>query len=117
MTGNADQTTYWNDTVGAKWVANQEQLDAVFTPLTQALLASAAPQPGESVLDVGCGCGETSLLAAARVGAGGQVLSVDLSRPMLDHAASRAGRLPPGAAPIAWTQGDAMTHAFEPVPT
>ena len=115
MTGNADQTTYWNDTVGAKWVANQQRLDAVFTPLTQALLAGAAPQPGESVLDVGCGCGETSLLAAKHVGAGGRVLAVDLSRPMLDHAAARAARLPPGAAPIAWTEGDATTQPFEPV--
>ena len=114
MSGNADQVTYWNETVGAKWVANQERLDRVFSPLTQALIAGAAPAEGESVLDVGCGCGETSLLAAERVGPTGQVLSVDLSGPMLARAATRASQRPPGSAPISWVQADAMTHVFQP---
>ncbi len=114
MSGNADQITYWNETVGAKWVANQERLDRIFSPLTQALIAGAAPAAGESVLDVGCGCGETSLLAAERAGPTGQVLSVDLSGPMLARAAARAAQRPPGAAPVAWVQADAMTHVFRP---
>ena len=111
MSDNADQITYWNDTAGAKWVAGQRRLDRLFTPLTQTLIRAAAPRPGERVLDVGCGCGETSLLVAAAIGPDGGVLAVDLSRPMLAHAATRVD---PASAPISWLQGDAMVHAFAP---
>lgn len=114
MNANADQVTYWNETVGGKWAANQERLDRVFTPLTEALIAAAAPAAGESVLDVGCGCGETSLLAARRVGSTGEVLAVDLSRPMLERAAARAEREPDRAARVRWLQADAMTLDLDP---
>ncbi|WP_158810023.1 class I SAM-dependent methyltransferase [Beijerinckia sp. L45] len=106
---NADQITYWNEIAGAKWVANQARLDRVFAPLTQALIAAAAPEAGDHILDVGCGCGETSLLSAVRIGPTGQILAVDISQPMLDHARSRVDA---AVAPITWLQADAMTHGF-----
>ena len=107
MSANADQIVYWNEVSGAKWVANQARLDRLFTPLTRALIDAAAPRAGERVLDVGCGCGETSLRAAGLVGAGGHVLGVDISQPMLDHARTRSSA-------VEWLQADAMTHAFPP---
>ena len=45
--------------------------------LTEALFARAGLAPGMKVLDVGCGAGDVSLLAAAFVGASGSVLGVD----------------------------------------
>ena len=56
----------------------------------QAALQRAAAQPGERVIDVGCGCGDTALELARRVGEGGRVLGVDVSRPMLEVARARA---------------------------
>ncbi len=47
------------------------------------LVEFAALQPGESVLDVGCGRGATLLPAAERVGPGGRVLGVDLAEEMV----------------------------------
>lgn len=41
--------------------------------------------PGETVLDVGCGAGFDSLLAARQVGPGGRVISVDMTEAMLDR--------------------------------
>lgn len=108
---NADQISYWNEVAGAKWVANQARLDRVFAPLTRALIKAAAPKAGDHILDVGCGCGETSLLSAALLGPTGHVVAVDISQPMLDHARTRVAA---DAAPISWLQADAMTHTFVP---
>ncbi len=111
MTENADQKAYWNEVAGAKWVANQTRLDRLMAPLTETLLQEAVPHVGEHVLDVGCGCGELSLRLAEAVGPGGTVLGVDVSRPMLAHAASRS-RASSSGSQIAWLEADAMTHAF-----
>ncbi|MEJ7687403.1 MAG: methyltransferase domain-containing protein [Variovorax sp.] len=54
------------------------------------LLACAAPQPGEQVLDVACGTGLVALMAAHAVGPGGQVVGIDLSGRMVDAAGRRA---------------------------
>ena len=54
------------------------------------LLAQAAPQPGEQVLDVACGTGVVSLAMAAAVGPAGSVLGVDLSAGMVASAEARA---------------------------
>jgi SAM-dependent methyltransferase len=115
MTENADQKTYWNESVGAKWVANQVRIDRLMEPVTKVLAETAAPLPGERVLDVGCGCGDLSLRIAERVGPSGKVLGIDLSRPMLAHASSRSVALDLNVrAPIAWLEADAMVYAFEP---
>ena len=84
---NAEQIEFWNGKAAAGWVDNQVQMDALLDPLSQFALARAAVQPGERVLDVGCGCGGTSL-AMARAGA--KVTGVDISAPMLAAARSRA---------------------------
>jgi ubiquinone/menaquinone biosynthesis C-methylase UbiE len=72
----------------------------------QAAIEAAAPAPGERVLDVGCGAGASSLDLAARVGAGGHVLGVDISEPLIGRARALAPqdtpalfRLPTPAAP------------------
>jgi SAM-dependent methyltransferase len=110
---NIDQITYWNEVAGAKWVASQAQLDRLFAPLTERLIAAAAPRPGEHVLDIGCGCGDISLAVAGRTGPSGHVLGADISRPMLDQARARHAAGGQGAA-VEWIEADAMIHAFEP---
>lgn len=107
---NAEQIDYWNGKVGDIWVQMQERMDAALTPVTAALLAAAAPQPGEAVLDVGCGAGETTLAAALAVGEDGSALGLDISAPLLAHARSRAEALLCDADFIA---GDASAWADE----
>jgi len=52
----------------------------------------AGLQPGESVLDVGCGTGTLALIAKERVGATGRVLGVDPSAKLLAGARRKATR-------------------------
>lgn len=83
---SADQVGDWNGQSGERWVANQARLDAMVAVFGQAAIEAAAPATGERVLDIGCGAGASSLALAARVGAGGQVLGVDISEPLIGRA-------------------------------
>jgi SAM-dependent methyltransferase len=109
---NAAQIVYWNDTVGPAWVAMQDGLDAQLRPLGEVAMAALAPGEGERLIDIGCGCGETTLALARRVGPGGAVTGADISAPMLAVARSRAEAA--GLAQARFVQADAQVHAFEP---
>jgi SAM-dependent methyltransferase len=86
---NAAQIEYWNGTVGETWTKFQEQLDRQIAPLGLEALRALAPVKGERIIDIGCGCGQTSLDLATRVGPEGRVVGVDISTPMLDVARRR----------------------------
>lgn len=88
MSSNQDQIDYWNGEAGETWVRAQARLDALLAPITEAVLDRAAVSEADAVLDVGCGCGGTSLALADRARA---VLGVDVSAPMVEHARGRAG--------------------------
>ncbi|MHB1552612.1 MAG: class I SAM-dependent methyltransferase [Acidimicrobiales bacterium] len=87
---NEEQERFWNDVAGPLWVAAEEETERHTGPFGAAALAVAAPSAGEAVLDVGCGCGSTTVALGAAVGAGGSVLGVDLSAAMLARAEERA---------------------------
>ena len=80
---NAAQLEYWNTAAGATWARYHDQLDRQIAPLGVEALDALAPASGERVLDVGCGCGHSTLEIAARVGTGGAVTGIDISALML----------------------------------
>lgn len=84
------QKEYWSGKVGDEWATNAARLDAMLAPMTGAALQLAAFQPGERVLDIGCGAGATSLAIARAIQPGGGVTGVDLSPQMLSVARARA---------------------------
>jgi SAM-dependent methyltransferase len=65
------------------------RLGQMYQPFTRRVLIEAGVTTGMSVLDVGCGPGEVSLLAAELVGASGSVLGIDASADMLEVARTR----------------------------
>jgi SAM-dependent methyltransferase len=109
---NAEQRAFWNEQAGPLWVAHQERLDRQIGPHGEAALAKLAAQPGERVLDLGCGCGDSSLALARAVGPTGRVLGVDLSEPMLARARERAAAA--GLAHAAFRAADLQTAPLEP---
>lgn len=107
-----DQIQYWNETAGPKWVRFQRTLDAQIGPLGLAAMDRLRVAAAERVLDVGCGCGDTTLELARRVGPAGSVLGVDVSAPMAELARRRVveASLPQARIEL----GDATTHPLEP---
>ena len=109
---NTEQAEHWNTGEGvAHWIDNQARYDRMHAPFTALILGAAALQPGQQVLDVGCGCGGTTL-AAARLVAPGQAAGLDLSGPMLARA--RADAEAAGLANAVFEQGDAQVQPLEP---
>ena len=64
------------------------------------------PQPGQRVVDVGCGTGLDSLIAARKVGPHGQVIGVDMTAAMLEKA--RRGAAAAGLANVEFLEGYAQ---------
>ncbi len=113
---NAEQYRFWNELAGPLWVANQDEMDRLTGPFGDAALANAAPRPGERVLDVGCGCGSTTLALARAVGATGAVLGADMSAVMLQRAAEQVASADVGNVTLQQkdAQHDALgTHEFD----
>jgi SAM-dependent methyltransferase len=107
---NVDQAEHWNssDDVG-HWVTSQDQYDGLLEPFNEILVAGAAIERTDRVLDVGCGCGATSR-AAARAAVEGRVHGVDLSRDMLARARELAGA--DGLTHVTYEEADAQVHPF-----
>lgn len=108
---NTEQEQAWNGYEGAYWAQNQDRWDAVNAGFNEPLLAAAEIGERDRVLDVGCGAGCTTRLAARRA-VGGHALGLDLSAPMLARAqASAQGE---GLGNVAFEQADAQVHQFGP---
>jgi ubiquinone/menaquinone biosynthesis C-methylase UbiE len=105
---NPEQYELWNGESGERWVADADLRDAVLAPIADLLLRRAAIQPGEAVLDIGCGCGVTTIAAADATGPTGTVVGLDISAPMLDVARRRADRA--DLHRVQFIHGDAQTQ-------
>jgi len=107
---NAAQVEYWNRTAGQRWTDRQEEQDLVLRPISDLLMVEAKAGPRQKAIDIGCGCGDTTLELAGRVAPGGQALGLDVSEPMLARARQRA----PAALPVRFVLADATIYDFEP---
>lgn len=106
---NADQSSAWNGPEGANWATHStRRVDD--GDLVGPLLAAAAIEPTERVLDVGCGTGELTRLAA-REAHRGTALGIDLAAQMIDVAREIAAAT--GPANAAFEIGDVQVYPFE----
>jgi len=85
-----------------------EKIAPNYLPMAGHLVDRAAVEPGEKVLDVGCGTGSVAITAARR---GAEVTGVDIAPSMLERAQENAETADVGD--VAWRQGDAIDLPFE----
>lgn len=106
---NTEQAQAWNGSEGAHWARNQDRWNAVNEGFNEPLLEAAGITGDHRVLDIGCGSGQTTRLAALRAPRG-RALGLDLSGPMLAEARAHAER--EGISHVTFEQGDAQVHPF-----
>ena len=112
---NAEQIKYWNGQAGDHWTQRNDEMDAMLRPLGATAIERAAPASGEQVLDIGCGCGGTTLDMVQDLGATGHVIGVDISEPMLDLATQKIAQLPETLQGVPSFQlADASSFDFSP---
>jgi ubiquinone/menaquinone biosynthesis C-methylase UbiE len=108
---NTAQAEAWNGYEGGHWAGHQSRYDAVNEGFNDQVLAAAAIGERDRVLDVGCGNGQLTRLAARRARLG-HAAGVDLSAPMLARARTSAAA--EGVQNVRFDQADAQVHPFPP---
>ena len=100
----------WNGSSGRSWLEHQVRFDAMLGAYRDAVVEAAELNPGESVIDIGCGTGDTTIALASQVTVSGHTSGIDISTLLLGRAAERAqaARLA-----IDFVLGDAATYPFE----
>jgi len=107
---NAEQAEDWNGASGQEFIDQRERHERMLGRLRARLLAAARIQDGERVLDVGCGCGEVTILAARAAGSG-HALGADFSRIQVTEARRLAAAA--GVANARFEVADAQVHPFQ----
>lgn len=113
---HADALKYedWAGEMGARWLANLTGFENTIAPAGEALLAHAAYQPGEWVVDIGFGGGATSLAIAQAVAPDGEVVGIDISPDLAAATTRRAAAA--GIANARFICADAATVAVPDAP-
>ena len=87
---NKDQKDFWSGKGGDIWVKRQQAMDTMLNPLGEAALKKLELNEDSNVLDIGCGCGNTTLNIAEKIKPSGRVTGLDISKPMLQRAIESA---------------------------
>ena len=106
---NAEQAEDWNGASGRHFIEQRERHERMLGRLTARLLAGVQIQDGENVLDIGCGCGDTTILAA-RATRSGHAVGADFSRIQITEARRRA--VLAGVTNARFEVADAQVHPF-----
>lgn len=107
---NAEMARAWDGDEGEDWARDWEYYDRSARNYQAALDEAAAIQSSHRILDIGCGNGESTRIAA-RAADRGSALGIDLSTKMLERA--RALAAAEGILNANFVRGDAQVHPFE----
>lgn len=98
----------WIGRTGTEWARRGSALELLLDPPANQGLRALAPQPGERIVDLGCGAGPSTSRLADAVSSTGHVLAIDISPDLIAQARERLGALQQ----VEITQADAEVHDF-----
>ena len=107
---NAGMAEFWNGNGGKNWVSREARLESSLKVFGQQAIHAGGIRSGQSILDIGFGCGETTVELAQQVEPKGQVNGVDISEAMVAAAEKKA--LEKGVSNVSFECADAQTKAF-----
>lgn len=114
MATNEDMRELWNGEATSSWVQDPDRYDHMLAPFTEQVLDTAELQPGERVVDIGCGSGAHTRAAATRVGPDGRATGVDISAPLIALGRQRAAEA--GLDNVEFVEGDAQVDEIPGAP-
>lgn len=82
----------WEDGA-AGWVASREPFQRAAQPVSDWLITAVDPQPGQILLELAAGAGDTGFQAAERLRPDGKLISTDGAMNMVEAATARAAEL------------------------
>ncbi len=108
---NREATEAWSGPLFECFVQYRDLVAGGLGAHGEAALAAHPPHPGDRVVDLGCGFGDTTQRLAELVGADGDALGIDVSEPFIDLASKEAEEA--GAANVRFAVGDVQVTEFE----
>jgi ubiquinone/menaquinone biosynthesis C-methylase UbiE len=87
---NEEATEAWSGVLFDRFVQFRDLIIAGLEPHGERAMRMHPPQPGDRVLDIGCGFGDTSQRLAALVGPEGEAVGVDISEPFIEASIAEA---------------------------
>ncbi len=107
-TSNREATEAWSGPLFERFVEFRELVTAGLGAHGEAAMAAHPPQPGEKVLDLGCGFGDTTQRLAALVGPDGEAVGIDVAEPFVEQARNEAEGMPN----VRFVTGDVQVTEF-----
>ena len=101
---------FWNEILVPKFVRWKHIIVDGLTHHSAAVFPRLAVRPGDRVVDVGCGFGDTAILLADRVGPAGSVLGMDCCDAFL--AFGRRDAAAAGVGNVAFVEADVQSYPF-----
>jgi SAM-dependent methyltransferase len=104
---NSEQAEFWAG-IAPTWVEIEDELEQISGEPGRMAMDRLDLQPGQHLVDLGCGTGRTTIEMARRVAPGGQAVGVDIAEPMLVRARQHAADA--GADNVEFVQADVQSH-------
>jgi SAM-dependent methyltransferase len=101
---NEESTEAWSGPLFERFVRFRPYVAEGLGAHGEVAMAAHPPSPGDRVLDIGCGFGDTSLRLAGMVGGDGEVVGVDVAPPFVELATKEAAEA--GVENVGYRVGD-----------
>jgi SAM-dependent methyltransferase len=106
---NQEMRDFWNSDLATSWVTRQANYDGMLEPFIEPVLDGAVLNEADRVLDIGCGTGALTRMAAER-DPRGTAVGVDIAHGLLALARERSAGIPN----VSFIEGDAQTTPLPP---